>query len=34
MTKDLFAELKFRDPARARALADALARNEADRGDG
>ncbi len=29
MTKDLFAELKFRDPARARALADALARNVA-----
>ncbi len=29
MTKDLFAELKFRDPARARALAEALARNVA-----
>ncbi len=29
MTRDLFAELKFRDPARARALADALARNVA-----
>ncbi len=29
MTKDLFAELKFRDPARARALADALRRNVA-----
>ncbi len=29
MSKDLFAELKFRDPARARALADALARNVA-----
>jgi hydrogenase expression/formation protein HypD len=27
MTKDLFQELKFRDPARARALADALHRN-------
>jgi hydrogenase expression/formation protein HypD len=27
MAKDLFAELKFRDPARARALAEALARN-------
>ena len=25
--KDLFQELKFRDPARARALAEALARN-------
>ncbi len=29
MSRDLFAELKFRDPARARALADALARNVA-----
>jgi hydrogenase expression/formation protein HypD len=29
VTKDLFAELKFRDPARARALAEALARNVA-----
>ena len=29
MSKDLFAELKFRDPARARALADALARTVA-----
>ncbi|WP_242395259.1 hydrogenase formation protein HypD [Anaeromyxobacter oryzisoli] len=27
MSKDLFQELKFRDPARARALAQALARN-------
>jgi hydrogenase expression/formation protein HypD len=27
MTRDLFAELKFRDPARARALAEAIARN-------
>ncbi len=32
MTKDLFAELKFRDPARARALADALARAVAEIG--
>ncbi len=29
MSRDLFAELKFRDPARARALAEALARNVA-----
>lgn len=29
MTKDLFAELKFRDPVRARALAEALQRNVA-----
>jgi len=29
VSKDLFAELKFRDPARARALAEALARNVA-----
>jgi hydrogenase expression/formation protein HypD len=29
MAKDLFAELKFRDPARARALAEAIARNVA-----
>ena len=29
MSRDLLAELKFRDPARARALADALARNVA-----
>lgn len=27
MTKDLFSELKFRDPARARALAETIARN-------
>jgi hydrogenase expression/formation protein HypD len=27
MTKDLFAELKFRDPVRARALADTIRRN-------
>jgi hydrogenase expression/formation protein HypD len=27
VTRDLFAELKFRDPARARALADAIRRN-------
>jgi hydrogenase expression/formation protein HypD len=27
MSRDLFAELKFRDPARARALAEAIARN-------
>ncbi len=27
MTRDLFAELKFRDPARARALAEAVGRN-------
>ncbi len=27
MSRDLFAELKFRDPARARALADAIRRN-------
>ncbi len=27
MTRDLFAELKFRDPARARALAEAIRRN-------
>ncbi len=27
MSKDLFAELKFRDPARARALSEALERN-------
>jgi hydrogenase expression/formation protein HypD len=29
VTRDLFAELKFRDPARARGLADAIARNVA-----
>jgi hydrogenase expression/formation protein HypD len=29
VSRDLFAELKFRDPARARALAEALARNVA-----
>ena len=29
MTRDLFAELKFRDPARARALAEAIQRNVA-----
>jgi len=29
VTRDLFSELKFRDPARARALAEALARNVA-----
>ncbi len=29
MTKDLFQELKFRDPARARALAEAIRRNVA-----
>jgi hydrogenase expression/formation protein HypD len=30
--RDLFAELKFRDPARARALAEAIARNVAQAG--
>jgi len=29
VTRDLFAELKFRDPARARALAEAIQRNVA-----